>query len=151
MFAWGADMHTVIATSAEPANVCRSRDAVRDELAELHPAVVASAVLLVSELTTNVVRVGGDAWEVRVEVGDDALQVEVWDPGPGTPKSREAADLVARGWGLNILESLADHWGVRTDEAGKAVWFDMALQPERRPRSHRPRPSRAAGRADTPR
>jgi anti-sigma regulatory factor (Ser/Thr protein kinase) len=131
-------MHTVIAATAEPDNVCRSRDALRDDLGDLHPAVVASAALLVSELTTNVVRHGGEAWEVRTEVGDTALLVEVWDPGPGSPKRRHAANQVARGWGLNILESLATDWGVRVDSPGKAVWFCLPLRPERRRTRHPP-------------
>ncbi|HEX8856916.1 MAG TPA: ATP-binding protein [Thermoleophilaceae bacterium] len=85
--------------------------------------------LLVSELVTNSVRhaAGGSDDEVRLEVavGEDVLRAEVVDSGPGfeaTPRGTE--DDIGSGWGLYLVETLADRWGVETDHV-TCVWFEL--------------------------
>jgi len=83
------------------------------------------ARLLVSELVANAVEhVAEDGEiEVRIELTDERLRVEVHDPGPGfthvpRPDRRENND---RGWGLVFAERIATRWA---NEPG-LVWFEL--------------------------
>jgi anti-sigma regulatory factor (Ser/Thr protein kinase) len=88
---------------------------------------LADARLLVSELVANAiehVREEGEI-ELRVALHDDALRVEVIDPGPGfEPAPRRADDPEDSGWGLHFLAQLADRWAVDR-EGGARVWFEL--------------------------
>jgi PAS domain S-box-containing protein len=98
----------------------------------LEPAVLESARLLTSELVTNAVRHGpnapGDQIRLRVTVRDDAVRVEVSDPGVGFqhPAGRHAD---VGGWGLMLVAGLSDRWGV-LDGAPTTVWFEIDREPE---------------------
>jgi anti-sigma regulatory factor (Ser/Thr protein kinase) len=81
--------------------------------------------LLVSELVTNAVKYGGDG-PVRLEVSapGGCLRAEVIDQGSGfAPKPREAGQ--EGGFGLPLVEHLADRWG--TYEGSTHVWFELDL------------------------
>jgi anti-sigma regulatory factor (Ser/Thr protein kinase) len=90
--------------------------------------------LVVSELVTNsVLHAGlgvGDSIKMSVEVFSDSVRVEVIDRGHGF---EEASDrpVDGLGWGLPIVQQLADRWGTeRTSET--KVWAEFALRPRRR-------------------
>jgi anti-sigma regulatory factor (Ser/Thr protein kinase) len=92
-----------------------------DELSELR--------LLVTELLTNSVRHGVDrgSWiTLDVEIYANAVRAVVTDKGPGfdRPHTPEPHRDRTGGWGLCLVDRLADRWGV---EAGDktAVWFEM--------------------------
>ena len=84
--------------------------------------------LLVSELVTNSVRHAGldsSQWiDLRVEPTPEAVRVSVSDPGRGfdRPSSPRAGD--ASGWGLYLVEQMADRWGVSQDGV-TSVWFEI--------------------------
>jgi anti-sigma regulatory factor (Ser/Thr protein kinase) len=85
--------------------------------------------LLVSELVTNSVRHAADGPddEVRleVEVGEDLLRAQVIDRGPGFKAApRGPEDDIGSGWGLYLVETLADRWGVESNDA-TCVWFEL--------------------------
>ena len=85
--------------------------------------------LLVSELVTNSVRhadlVPGQRIELRVAVAPGMVRVEVEDPGPGfTPTPRRSGERRDDGWGLYLVEHIADRWGV-VDGPPSIVWFEM--------------------------
>jgi anti-sigma regulatory factor (Ser/Thr protein kinase) len=85
--------------------------------------------LLVSELVTNSLRHGGgfdQGWiDIRVETSPNGLRVEVIDPGPGfEPLIASSMPGVGAGYGLAIVDHLADRWGVAHDEHTK-VWFEL--------------------------
>src|SRR5918999_3432672 len=87
---------------------------------------VDQAVLLVSELVTNSVRHAGlrDADMIAVEVRQDdrSLHIEVSDAGAGFD-----ADVLPRqdgGWGLLLIDRVADRWGVRRGDR-TSVWFEI--------------------------
>jgi anti-sigma regulatory factor (Ser/Thr protein kinase) len=90
--------------------------------AEVRPAVM----LLVSELITNSVKYGGDG-DLRLQIDATTprrLRVEVVDQGAGfTPTVRDRPLTTAGGWGLHLVESLADRWGVH--EGSTHVWFEI--------------------------
>jgi anti-sigma regulatory factor (Ser/Thr protein kinase) len=85
--------------------------------------------LLVSELVTNAIRHAelgaGDGIRLILEESSRGLRVEVRDPGRGfdwTGRDRPADE--AGGWGLYLVETLADRWGVDRDDV-TTVWFEL--------------------------
>ena len=85
--------------------------------------------LLVSELVTNSVRhaqlEGGAEIGVRVEADARAIRVAVSDPGKGfdVPEGVPAAGSPS-GWGLFLVEQMAERWGVDRDGETR-VWFEL--------------------------
>lgn len=89
--------------------------------------------LLTSELVSNSVRHAGQPKvapiHVRVSVTSASVRVAVVDSGPGF----DAAEKAVRpdddaGWGLFLLEQLADRWGMDRDGA-TTVWFELDRSP----------------------
>lgn len=80
------------------------------------------AKLLVSELVSNALVHGTGAIELRVDVETDLVRVEVSDQGNVSiaPSPTPGAH---GGWGLRIVEELADEWGVL--EGSTRVWFRL--------------------------
>lgn len=93
------------------------------------PAPVrADVTLLVSELVTNAFRHSGqptsDPILLRVEVIGGTVRIEVTDMGAGgSPAIREAG--ADGGWGLRIVEEVADRWGTTRTPSGTVVWFEL--------------------------
>ena len=81
--------------------------------------------LLVSELVTNAVKYGGDG-PVRLEVttDPDRFRAEVIDQGDGFEADPRERDQEG-GFGLPLVEHLADRWG--TFEGSTHVWFELDL------------------------
>jgi anti-sigma regulatory factor (Ser/Thr protein kinase) len=84
--------------------------------------------LVVSELVTNsVVHAGltrGEPITVSVQVFPHRVRVEVVDYGAGFPHGPPDPDH--RGWGLPIVERLADRWGTECGTETK-VWAEFIL------------------------
>ena len=85
--------------------------------------------LLVSELVTNAIRHAGldeaDAIRLAVAVDGGTIRVDVHDPGRGFDVGDAPTDPArASGWGLFLVETLADRWGVER-ESGTHVWFEL--------------------------
>lgn len=84
--------------------------------------------LLVSELVTNSVRHARAERElVRLAVTNrgQAVRVEVSDGGGGfEPRARSKPRDEAGGWGLHLVDRLADRWGVETGRRTR-VWFEI--------------------------
>jgi anti-sigma regulatory factor (Ser/Thr protein kinase) len=82
--------------------------------------------LLVSELVTNAVRhAGGDVVRLIVALTDGMLRIEVHDPGRGFEHRPPPDDpMRASGWGLVLVEELADRWGIDHHPQTR-VWFEM--------------------------
>lgn len=85
--------------------------------------------LLVTELLTNSVRhgVGDDGWiRLDVDVHSNRVRVVVTDNGPGFEPDPNPTPHVDRpgGWGLCLVDRLADRWGVAREDA-TAVWFEV--------------------------
>lgn len=84
--------------------------------------------LLVSELVTNSYRHGNiqAAGEITLHLfaTREHVRVEVADHGIGfTHASREPTER-GSGWGLYLVERLADRWGIKRNGATK-VWFEI--------------------------
>jgi anti-sigma regulatory factor (Ser/Thr protein kinase) len=108
-----------------------ARRRVRDHLTDWghrsdDPALQ-DAMLLVSELATNVVRHGPlleREFEVAVTaLADGSCLIEVSDEGRLEPRLRVVKDLEEAGRGLHLVEGIAAAWGVWSRGThGKTVW-----------------------------
>ena len=100
--------------------------------ASLGAEVFDDVSLLVSELVTNSVRhgaVGADGEiELNVDVGDDRVRVEVDDPGLGfeAPSGPRADPDRGGGFGLYLVDHLADRWQTERHAGATRVWFELA-------------------------
>ena len=103
---------------------------VLEELAEdLDPTVLDNARLLVTELVSNSVRHGdGDQVRLVLDVpARDRLRCEVVDDGNGfLPLARPVGTREDGGFGLYLVETLSEAWGVR--EGSTHVWFELAAE-----------------------
>jgi anti-sigma regulatory factor (Ser/Thr protein kinase) len=83
-------------------------------------------LLLLSELVSNSVQHSGkgddQSVEISVRTTDDAIHVEVKDPGAGGPMVAREGD--PEHFGLRLVDSIADHWGYSVDPM--TVWFEVA-------------------------
>ena len=114
-----------------PDSVGRARDAVARLEPEMSARRMGDLRLLVSEVVTNAVRHAGLGPQERIVVRFDKssarLRVEVTDRGGGfEPGPREPDLMRAGGWGLYLVERLAQRWGV-DNAAGTVVWFELDL------------------------
>ena len=123
----GTDAVSVsVALDAEPRNVGRARNMLREALSRSGAEhLVESATVVLSEVITNAfVHVGT---EVRLQVWAtvDAVRVEVEDGGTHLPARRHYASTAGTGRGLQLMEELTDRWGTAVHTTGKAVWFEI--------------------------
>ena len=116
---------------AEPGAVRDARSAVRGRLRDWDLDSLADlTALLVSELVTNALRHATGPIGVRLVRPDglgDVLLVEVSDPLPDPPRERVARPEDESGRGLQLVAHSSRRWGTRPGEAGKTVWFELAV------------------------
>jgi anti-sigma regulatory factor (Ser/Thr protein kinase) len=113
----------------DPHAVSVARDAIVDLEPVLGRALFGNVRLLVSELVTNSIRHAqagsAETIELRVAVFADRLRVEVSDHGSGFERRVRAPERDSgSGWGLYLVDQLADRWGVSRDDATR-VWFEI--------------------------
>jgi anti-sigma regulatory factor (Ser/Thr protein kinase) len=95
---------------------------------DLDPPLMETLRLLVTELVTNSVKhTGADSVQLKVLVGRTAVLTEVTDAGPGfDPETTGTPTTDHNGWGLFLVERLAERWGVSSDGDGHTkVWFEL--------------------------
>jgi anti-sigma regulatory factor (Ser/Thr protein kinase) len=119
----------------DPAEVGRARRWARSRLAVsgigADEPLAETLILLVSELVTNAVRhaglKAGDRIGLLVDRRDTVLRVEVDDPGTGFDLRPPRPDPArASGWGLYLVDELADRWGMdRGGRGGTRIWFEL--------------------------
>lgn len=119
-----------------PASIRRAREAVSSVLDGRVPAEVErDVVLLVSEVVTTSVRHSRPEAPgqigVVVSLRDERLRVEVSDGGPGFDPQVRPSREGPSGWGLYLVDYLADTWGI-TRDGSNALWFEFDV--ERSPR-----------------
>jgi CheY-like chemotaxis protein/anti-sigma regulatory factor (Ser/Thr protein kinase) len=92
--------------------------------------------LLVSELATNAIKHARTSFDVCVEGTTGGLRVEVCDrslvaPAPTAPSDRG-------GFGLGIVDTMAERWGIVPTSDGKAIWFELPDRVPTTPAQDRP-------------
>jgi anti-sigma regulatory factor (Ser/Thr protein kinase) len=132
------DGEVSIQLEAGPSAAALARNALVPIEREVGEDLMADVRLLVSELVTNSVRHADmpppGRVSVDVSVDDGKIHVEVEDTGRGfVPRRRGEGQSKSGGWGLYLVERLADRWGVMRNHFTR-VWFEIDLS----------RPSRAA-------
>ena len=115
---------------AGPRAPSAAREALDGLEDHLDPRLLENVRLLVSELVTNSLRHAGirrrDAIRLRVLVTTEFVRAEVCDSGPGFD-ARIPVPTVGQvgGWGLFLVEQIADRWGVETSD-DNCVWFEIS-------------------------
>ncbi len=114
---------------AEPHSAKVARDAVAGLDGHLGD-VFGDVVLVISELVTNSVRHAGleasEPVQLSVRVEGDTVRVAVRDPGPGfKPPATPSDPAHVGGWGLVLVDQLAEKWGVEHDGKANVVWCEL--------------------------
>ena len=123
-------MERRVTLASEPEAPSRARALVDRELGTLSRKIREDAALLVSELVTNAVRYasatdGPDGIEVRIRTEPGRIRVAVSDRGGGfEPSPRSPSTAEGSGWGLYLVDRIADRWGVVSEDRNE-VWFEM--------------------------
>jgi anti-sigma regulatory factor (Ser/Thr protein kinase) len=103
-----------------------ARNALRSLNGSLDPGLAEDIRLLVSELVTNSLRHTGSA-DIELEVwrSDGLVRVAVSDQGAGFDLAGPPRPGDASGWGLFMVDRIADRWGVERN-GDTRVWFELA-------------------------
>ncbi len=105
-----------------------AREAVREFGAGWPAETLHNALLVVSELVTNVVLHGDGVIIVAVECRGESVAIAVRDEGDGGLMMLEQTADSESGYGLAIVDGITDVWGVRRvdQQPGKSVWCRLS-------------------------
>lgn len=106
-----------------------ARRAVRGHLGD--GSITEVAEVLTSEIVTNVLRhrghTGGDDLLLAIVTEDDTCRVEIVATGP--PVRGPSRDDHPGGFGLLLVDRLADAWGLEAAAGQVRAWFRLATAP----------------------
>ena len=122
---WSCD----IRLAAQPISASRSRDFVRDHLAQHALSHLSDDVeLVVSELSTNAMVHATTSFKVSLHAFEQTLLLEVEDGSRHGPTLVAAQVLDTSGRGMAIVNVLSRDWGVDAHaDGGKSVWAEFSL------------------------
>ena len=122
----GSMLSLTLELERDQAAPARARTMIRGLRPLLGAERTEDATLLVSELVTNAVKYGSGPVQLHVEAGDDRRgRFTISDAGGGeTPALRETGGTAPGGYGLHLVDRIADEWGVQ--HASMHVWFDLS-------------------------
>ncbi len=110
--------------------VSEARLSLEELRSSVRAQMLETAQILVNELVTNSVRhtrlTPQDRITLKVTISSGMLRAEVCDPDLGfeaTPREKPGPYQTS-GWGLYIVEQLAERWGMERDTQ-KCVWFEL--------------------------
>jgi anti-sigma regulatory factor (Ser/Thr protein kinase) len=126
----GAEPAAVQSFAPDVATIATARRWVEDTLAAWGADDLSwTAMLLVTELSTNAVLHAATAYRVSLNQRDDGtIRIGVSDGSPRKPRARDYGVDATTGRGLGLVGSLAAAWGTSSLPDGKTVWCD--LRPE---------------------
>ncbi|MGH2797112.1 MAG: ATP-binding protein [Thermoleophilaceae bacterium] len=89
--------------------------------------------LLLSELVTNAIQHGGagphETIAVRLASTPKRVRVEVYDPGSRGGGPRDRLETETGGYGLLLVDRLADGWGRKeSGTGGSLAWFELDIE-----------------------
>lgn len=105
----------------------RARRALSRLRADVDAPTLETLRLLVSEIVANSVRhAGSDGVSLNVLLSPGTVLTEISDDGDGFEPDADCGPRPDHtGWGLFLVERLADRWGVVRDGHGTRVWFEL--------------------------
>jgi anti-sigma regulatory factor (Ser/Thr protein kinase) len=117
-----------VTVPASPEAGSALRRAIRSLDRYYGPRTAEDLDLLVTELATNGVKhaqisSGGNRITLDARVDPHVLRVEVRDRGEGFEPRPRLERPEPGGWGLVLVEGIAERWGVKRDPS--AVWFEL--------------------------
>jgi anti-sigma regulatory factor (Ser/Thr protein kinase) len=118
-----------VGVPAGPDSALAARRALACLRRDHDPELLQKLRQLVSELVTNYVSHSGiepgRPVDVQVALEQGVVRVTVSDEGKGfLPRPRSAEMDVPGGWGLVLVDQVADRWGVVNDN-GSRVWLEI--------------------------
>lgn len=118
------ELSLVLPLGASTVAPAAARHAVRQLLdGSVPPAVLADALLVVSELVSNAVMHAHRCCSLAVHVRTDDVLIAVDDDAGGCVAVRPTDDpLRPGGRGLRIVDEITSGWGVERNGHGKRVW-----------------------------
>jgi anti-sigma regulatory factor (Ser/Thr protein kinase) len=125
-FLMSGPLELTLAAGPEAAAVARR--ALGDLEDELGTDLLRDVRLMVSELVTNALRHAGrpqNGIVMRRSLRDELLRIEVGDRGPGFTPVAPRDPSGEGGWGLLLVDALADRWGVARMGSMCSVWFEV--------------------------
>jgi anti-sigma regulatory factor (Ser/Thr protein kinase) len=129
----GPAQSLVFELPATPTAAAAARRALLAGNGALPGSVRDDVVLLVTELVTNAVRHAPARldWPVRVELRRAArtISVTVLDGGSGfTAEAPQLEPDESGGWGLLLVDRIADRWAIGPTAGGTCAWFEMQCE-----------------------
>lgn len=121
-------MHTVRRFRREVPEIPRSRRFVADVMTRCGKHADDAILLVASELVTNAVRHGHGDVELRVDVDDDNVRLEVLDDDHVKVRAprRAPSPTAVGGRGLHLVREVSQRWGSGFDSAGRTmVWAEV--------------------------
>ncbi len=112
-----------------PARARAELRSVRAAIADLYDTIA----LLVSELVTNAVKhTKADSIELALLAAPEKVRVEVACAGPSFNAPSEPRPTTQGGFGLFLVNELAERWGVHENDVTR-VWFEVGSTPSSLP------------------
>ncbi len=119
---------------AHPSSARHARQRLRSRLQDVDPETLDAVRLLSSKLVANSARHAGlePSDEIRLEIRAkrDWIRVEVIDRGkpfePHVPLCKSLED--GSGWGLYVVNQMADRWGIISRPPERRVWFELRTE-----------------------
>jgi anti-sigma regulatory factor (Ser/Thr protein kinase) len=123
----GTDESLSLRLGGGPEAAASARAALARLREDIDPPLMETLRLLVTELVTNSIRhADSDSVLLRVFVRPTAVLTEVTDHGPGFDPATTGTPRADRsGWGLFLVERLADRWGASHKAGTTKVWFEL--------------------------
>jgi anti-sigma regulatory factor (Ser/Thr protein kinase) len=125
-----APQSLVFELPASPAAVSAARRAVLAANGGVPSTVRADVLLLLTELVSNAVRHAkagaGRTVHVELQQGARMIGVAVFDEGTGfTAEAPHPERDGSGGWGLFLIDRIADRWGITPTGSGTCAWFEI--------------------------
>jgi len=123
----GADESLSLTLDGNNDAAATARAALGRLRADIDPPLMETLRLLITELITNSVKhARSDSVHMRVLVRPSSVLTEVVDGGPGfDPETTGVPRADRGGWGLFLVERLADSWGAGREGGSTKVWFEL--------------------------
>lgn len=118
-------VHSVV-LPPDPSSVRRARHWVEEAVGAADPELIDRLLLCTSELVTNAVEHAGTTADVRLELDDECVRIEVDDLSEQLPTMGRPDPMSVRGRGMLIVDRCSDRWGVDPHPGGKTVWCELA-------------------------